>query len=192
MRCHISNFYSMVFVYLGLYFHTLLTRRHNTLLHNTDNQFKPVVSFWMTQHGTGQHIRLGGGLDNRLKRSVPESWYFPFSILSSCILCWIVNQTATSVHPNTKHCQRVFWTFRNSLFEKSLRFAFIVIVDQLQVHVDEERVKELRQLGPVAVQHRLDELLQPAVVHLIQRRIPLLAVRREDNADIRLVLSTCS
>lgn len=80
----------------------------------------------------------------------------------------------------------------NPLFEKRLRFVFMVVVNQLQVHVNEERVEELGQLSPVAVQHRLDELFQPAVVHLIQGRIPLLAVRREDDTDIRLVFSTCS
>lgn len=64
----------------------------------------------------------------------------------------------------------------------------MLIVDQFQVHVHEERIKELRQLCPMAVQGALDEVFQAAVVLLVQRRVPLLVVSREHRAHVRLVL----
>lgn len=64
----------------------------------------------------------------------------------------------------------------------------MLIVDQLQVHVHKERVKELRQLSPVAVQGALDEVFQPAVVLLVQRGVPLLVVGRQHRAHVGLVL----
>lgn len=64
----------------------------------------------------------------------------------------------------------------------------MLIVDQLQVHVHKERIKELRQFCPMAVQGALDEVFQSAVVLLVQRRVPLLVVGRQHRAHVRLIL----
>lgn len=65
----------------------------------------------------------------------------------------------------------------NPLFEKRLGLVLVGVVDQLQVHVHEEWVEDLRKLRSVAVQDGLDELLKSAVVNLIERWVALLAVR---------------
>lgn len=65
---------------------------------------------------------------------------------------------------------------RDSLLKESLRLTFMIVVHQLQIHVDKQWVEDLRQLCPVAVQHRLDELLQVAVVNLVESWVSLLAI----------------
>lgn len=52
----------------------------------------------------------------------------------------------------------------------------MIVVHQLQVHVDKQRVEDLRQFCSVTVQNRFYELLQAAVVGLVQSRVSLLAV----------------
>lgn len=64
----------------------------------------------------------------------------------------------------------------------------MLIVDQFQVHVHKERIKELRQFRPMTVQGTLDEVFQSTVVLLIQRRVPLLVVGRQHRAHVRLIL----
>lgn len=44
-------------------------------------------------------------------------------------------------------------THHDLLLKKSLSFDFMVVVDQLQVHVHKEWIEELRKLSPVTVQH---------------------------------------
>lgn len=78
---------------------------------------------------------------------------------------------------------------KNPLFVKRLGLILVAVVHQLQIHVHKQRVEDLWQLSSVAVQNWLDEPLQTAVVYLIQRRVALLAVRRENHIDIRLVLA---
>ena len=56
---------------------------------------------------------------------------------------------------------------RNVLFEESLCLHLVVVVHELQVHVDEERVEDLGQLSSVTIENRLDKLLQAAIVDLV-------------------------
>lgn len=65
----------------------------------------------------------------------------------------------------------------NSLFKERLGLTFMIVVHQFQIHVHKQRVEDLGQLCSVTVQNRLYELLQAAVVNLVQRRVSLLAVR---------------
>ena len=74
------------------------------------------------------------------------------------------------------------------LLKEGFGLGFVVVVDQLEVHVHEERVEDLGQLRPVAVQHRLDELLEATVVDVVEDRVPLLAVGRKDDVHIRSVV----
>lgn len=64
----------------------------------------------------------------------------------------------------------------DSLFKEGLGLVFMVVVHQLQIHVDKQRVEDLGQFGSVTVQNRFYELLQVTVVDLIQSWISLLAV----------------
>lgn len=52
----------------------------------------------------------------------------------------------------------------------------MVVVHQLQIHVDKQWVEDLGQLRSVTVQNRLYELLEAAVVNLVQSWVSLLAV----------------
>lgn len=52
----------------------------------------------------------------------------------------------------------------------------MIVVHQLQIHVDKQRVEDLGQFCSVTVQHCFYELLQAAVVNLVQSWVSLLAV----------------
>ncbi|KAF3843995.1 hypothetical protein F7725_016043 [Dissostichus mawsoni] len=62
------------------------------------------------------------------------------------------------------------------------------VVFIFQIHVHEQRVEDLGQLRSVTVQNRFDELLQAAVVNLVQGGVSLLAVGRQHHIDVRLIL----
>lgn len=66
----------------------------------------------------------------------------------------------------------------------------MVVVDQLQVHVDKQWVEDLGEFSSVAVQDRLNKLLQAVIVEWVEDRVPLLAIGRQDNVDVWLVFPT--
>lgn len=66
----------------------------------------------------------------------------------------------------------------------------MVVVDQLQVHVDKQWVEDLGEFRSVAVQDRLNKLLQAVIVEWVEDRVPLLAIGRQDNVDVWLVFPT--
>lgn len=80
---------------------------------------------------------------------------------------------------------------RDSLFEERLGLVFMVIVNQLQIHVDKERVEDLGQLCSVTVQNGFYEPLQAAVVNLIESWVALLTVGRQNHVDVWLILTGC-
>lgn len=76
------------------------------------------------------------------------------------------------------------------LFKKLFSLILVVVVDQLQVHVDKQWVEDLGEFSSVAVQDRLNKLLQAVIVEWVEDRVPLLAIGRQDNVDVWLVFPT--
>lgn len=64
----------------------------------------------------------------------------------------------------------------NSLFKESLGLTFMIVVHQLQIHVDKQWVEDLGQFCSVTVQNCFYKSLEAAIVNFIQSRVSLLAV----------------
>lgn len=79
---------------------------------------------------------------------------------------------------------------QNLLCKKRLCLAFMIVVNQFQVHVDKERVEDLGQLCSVTVQNCFDKLFKITVIHLIQSWVSLLTVGGQDNTDIWLIVTS--
>lgn len=79
----------------------------------------------------------------------------------------------------------------DSLFKEGLSLTFMVVVHQLQIHVDKKWVEDLGQFGSVTVQYCFYELLEVTVVDPIKSWISLLVVSWQYHTDIWLVLCNC-
>lgn len=64
----------------------------------------------------------------------------------------------------------------DSLFKEGLSLTFMVVVHQLQIHVDKKWVEDLGEFSSVTVQYCFYELFEVTVVDLIKSWISLLAV----------------